>query len=152
MPPVHRCNGGRSITVPTEFIEAVDSLFAVNDGCADEFGMDDRECDALASLCEQASWDLAEVDLAAEVLSAARNVLDDWVMCDECERPQAAPLDPIGESCQFCMWCQALILRDWADWLFDRAGFPRPPYLEESPADYDPAAHYRRLWEVAGAS
>jgi hypothetical protein len=59
-----------------------------------------------------------------DTFSWVRNALDLELLAGGCEQE-------VGDlECDFCLWCQALILRDWMDSLMDVAGCYRSPRVE----------------------
>jgi hypothetical protein len=72
----------------------------------------------------------------AEDFSRVRNLIDAETINGCCE--ESAPDTP-GSACDMCMWCQAMILRDWLDGLLDAVGSYRSPHVEAYCAVIDPA-------------
>jgi hypothetical protein len=145
MPPVHRFHHG-PITIPVALIDAIDHLFAVTDGDTAEFGLADSEGAQLAALCTIDRGGEDAVNTDASVLSAARNVCDTYTLNSWCDG------DDDGE-CGECMWCDALILRDWCDLVLDRAGhLPANAHLAVTPDDYRPDLEYLARNDLVGAA
>lgn len=149
MPPVHRHHTG-TVQVPAELIEAVDNLFGISEGAGENYGLCEDEVADLAALCsvDRAGQDGVTID--ATVFSDTRNTLDCHTLNSECEQHDP---DSIGVRCQFCTWCQSLILRDWCDATLDRGGHPPTnAYLPPTPDWYHPGETYERLMAALAAA
>lgn len=136
---------------------AVDSVFGVRNGCCDDYALYPEEAAALERLVVVPYLGRTDIPVDAEVLSDARNMLDTYTLSSECdgnddercaaffERRDGEP----DKTCDFCTWCQSLILRDWCDQLFDRANYTPPGYIDR--VDYDVAATYQNIWASVNA-
>lgn len=70
--------------------------------------------------------------VSARAFSNVRNLVDGETLNGWCECPEDGP-------CEMCMWCQAMILRDWLDGLLDAGGHHRGSYVEAYCSVKDPA-------------
>lgn len=148
MSPIHRYHDRAELLVPPALVEAVDSAFGVSDYCGEDYALYPEEAAALEWFCAPLPSPLI-IGTPVLALTRARNVLDTWTLATECTSEQDDWALAVG--CDFCLWCQALVLRDWCDEVLDRAGFSRPAYLDEPPADADNAALYEATWRDVNA-
>lgn len=151
MPPVWRYHHGTSVLVPFTLVDAVESAFAVDVFDGESFGLDDDEQFTLERLCtvpRRPGHTHVVTDVA--VLTRARNTLDGYTLSSECDGSYDTTAPP-AVNCGFCVWCQALVLRDWCDEILDRAGMPVPPYMERTPPTSDMEAEYDRMCADANA-
>lgn len=151
MSQVTRHHGPIGVRVPVGVLNAIDSLFGVKGANCEEFALYPSEALDLERLVIAPQFG-DTIITTAEVVANARNVLDGWTLSDECTSdhlPEVGQQTPIGTTCDFCHWCQALILRDWLDMVLDRAGHvSRNAWIGVTPADYHPDAEYDRIWAV----
>lgn len=138
------------IIVPRALPDAVDSLFNVIDEGMDDWALDEREQAALRPFCSRG---VGPILMDASVVSDARNMLDGYLLGAECESehvPELGEQTPIGETCDFCVWCQTFVLRDWCDWLLDSCGYlPWNGWLKTDWSESElPAVEYDRIWSV----
>lgn len=147
MPPCLRYEPPSPITLPRELVDALDSMFGVSDDGWAEI-LDETEWAALVAVVEPGT---DPVETTGAVVAAARNVCDLWTLSSSCDSREDVP---VGEGCEFCVWCQALIIRDWFDKVLDDAGLTERRGLGKyiHAVDYDPAAEYERLWALLSSA
>lgn len=145
MPPIHRYHAG-TIVAPVTLLDAIDSAFGVTTGGAEDFALKPEEATALETVCTFPPIGRDTITLDATAFTRARNILDLWTLGSCCESTDDGPDTPIGLTCDFCLWCQCLVLRDWCDEILDRAGFEPPPYLDPTPPESDIGTLYADIW------
>lgn len=139
-----------TVHCPAALMDRIDWAFGVSHGCCEDFGMYVAEAFELERLCVYPRMGRTLIPMAAEALSDARNVLDCWTLSDECTSKDDQATWNVGRTCDFCLWCQALVLRDWCDEVLDKAGFRTPPYSTPM-LNADTAADYEAISEHVNA-
>lgn len=147
MPPVLRQEyGSIGVLVPAQLIDGIDWAFGVSHGGAQDYAMSEIEACWLERVCLVPRAGRTEVVMAADALVRVRNLLDIWTLNSSCE----VGADPVGVGCDFCIWCQSLVLRDWIDDVLDEAGFETGGWLGSfrDGAAHDSGDQWRELMGV----
>lgn len=147
MSQLRRFHGGGTVLVSVGLIDALDSLYGI--GSDDCMGVPAEMACEIERVIVAPQMGRPMIPTTSAAFCDLRNALDLTLIVTECIESGG---EPIGVDCEFCEWCQTLVMRDWCDWVLDRA-FPDRygvhAYIE--PIDYDPAAFYDETWRQVNA-